>query len=133
MFWQRYLDLCNEIDKFPNAVAAEVGVKSTGTVTGWKHGAKPRPTVLNRLAEYFGVSVDYLMGHTDEKAAKNASGVPGSEKEPAAQGDGFSEFDKELLKFFHAQSPEKIRAFLTLGGAPTSLLDAFDRAQDGEE
>ena len=57
MFWSRYVALCDKIGKAPNVVAAEIGVKSSGTVTGWKNGAKPRDGVLQKLSAYFGVSV----------------------------------------------------------------------------
>ena len=62
MFWSRYVALCEKKGKAPNVVAAEVGVKSSGTVTGWKNGAKPRDTVLQRLSTYFGVTVEDLTG-----------------------------------------------------------------------
>lgn len=72
MFWSRYVALCDKIGKAPNVVAAEVGVKSSGTVTGWKNGAKPRDTVLQRLSVYFGVSVEELTGEQREKPASTS-------------------------------------------------------------
>ena len=79
MFWSRYVALCDKIGKAPNVVAAEVGVKSSGTVTGWKNGAKPRDAVLQRLSVYFGVSVEELTGEQKEKPAS----TPGDELEEA--------------------------------------------------
>ena len=72
MFWSRYVALCDKIGKAPNVVAAEVGVKSSGTVTGWKNGAKPRDAVLQRLSVYFGVSVEELTGEQRKKPASTA-------------------------------------------------------------
>lgn len=72
MFWSRYVALCDKIGKAPNVVAAEVGVKSSGTVTGWKNGAKPRDAVLQRLSVYFGVSVEELTGEQREKPASTS-------------------------------------------------------------
>lgn len=66
MFWERFLAECNLIGKKPNPVAKELGV-SSGTVTGWKRGSLPKPEVLSKIASYFNVSVDYLMGKTDIK------------------------------------------------------------------
>ena len=66
MFWERFLTECNLIGKKPNPVAKELGV-SSGTVTGWKRGSLPKPEVLSKIASYFNVSVDYLMGKTDIK------------------------------------------------------------------
>ncbi len=45
------------------------GVKiSRGAVSGWKKGAVPSAAVLKAIADYFGVSVDYLLGKTEVKA-----------------------------------------------------------------
>lgn len=39
---------------------------STGNISDWKSGkAKPSIEVLSRIAEYFSVSIDYLVGRTD--------------------------------------------------------------------
>ena len=60
MFWQNFLYQCNRVGKSPNAVAAEVGIKSSGSVTRWKNGSAPRDSVLIKLADYFGVPVEEL-------------------------------------------------------------------------
>lgn len=60
MFWTKYSELCHAKGEAPNYVAAKVGVKSTGTVSGWKKGAMPRDGVLFAIAEYFNVPVDYF-------------------------------------------------------------------------
>ena len=66
MFWTRFINLCAKIGEAPNAVAAKCGVKSTGTVSGWKNGAMPRYSILLKLSEYFGVSYEYLIGEENE-------------------------------------------------------------------
>lgn len=65
MFWTRFIELCNKAGKSPNAVAAACGVKSSGTVTGWRNGSVPRTTVLHKMADYFNVTADYLLGNVD--------------------------------------------------------------------
>lgn len=68
MFWDVYTRLCAKVGKAPNVVAREVcGVKSTGTVTGWKNGAVPRNGVLAKLADYFGVTVEELTGEEQKE------------------------------------------------------------------
>lgn len=66
MFWTRFIELCNEAGKSPNAVAAACGVKSSGTVTGWSKGSVPRAPILHKMADYFHVSVDYLAGNVND-------------------------------------------------------------------
>ncbi|MGN0787081.1 MAG: LexA family protein [Christensenellales bacterium] len=43
------------------------------SITGWKNGAKPRPAVVKAIAEYFNVSIDFLLCKTDDP---NESSVP---------------------------------------------------------
>ncbi len=46
-------------------VAPVLGV-SVGTVSNYEHGVHaPDPDTLMQLADYYGVSIDYLIGHTD--------------------------------------------------------------------
>lgn len=101
MFWDNFVRLCNQAGKYPNTVAAEVGVKSTGTVTGWKNGANPRETVLLKLADYFGVTVDYLLNAEKESPTSVAA-------------DGVDELDKEALDIMHQLPPEKRAAGLAM-------------------
>lgn len=74
MFWDNFLLLCDRVGKSPNAVAAEIGFKSSGTVTGWKDGTIPYERNLKKIADYFGVTVDYLLNAEKENA-------PGSDAE----------------------------------------------------
>lgn len=66
MFWERFESLCNESKRKPNRVAAETGI-SSASITKWKRGTIPNPDSLGKIAEYFCVSIDYLLGKTDQK------------------------------------------------------------------
>ena len=61
MFFDVYSSLCEAKQKTPNGVAKELGFASA-SVTQWKHGSTPRPAALQKIADYFGVSVHYLLG-----------------------------------------------------------------------
>lgn len=65
-FWERYYELCLENNTKPNPVAAQLGI-STATVTRWKNGSYPTAKYLQKLATFFNVSTDYLLGKTDKK------------------------------------------------------------------
>lgn len=45
----------------PSAVTRELGLNNSIS-TAWKHGALPKGNTLQKLADYFGVTVDYLLG-----------------------------------------------------------------------
>lgn len=61
MFWDNFYLLCQKINKKPLNVVSELGI-SSGSITKWKNGTLPRGETLSKLASYFGVSVDYLLG-----------------------------------------------------------------------
>ena len=60
MFWEMFLKLCAEKDIKPTPLARQLGI-SGATITKWKRGAKPSAENLEKLSEYFGVSVDTLL------------------------------------------------------------------------
>jgi transcriptional regulator with XRE-family HTH domain len=63
-FFNRFYQLCRKHGTSPNAVGREVGA-SSGSITAWKQGVMPRASMVSTLAEYFGVTTDYLMGYSD--------------------------------------------------------------------
>lgn len=67
MFFERFSALCKEHNETPNSVAKIIGA-SSGSVTAWKKGTDPRNATLTKIADYFGVSTDYLLGKEIEKA-----------------------------------------------------------------
>ena len=66
VFWQRFRFLCDERNITPNKVMLENGL-NTGNPTGWKSGKIPSTKVLKTLADYFGVTVDYLIGNSNDR------------------------------------------------------------------
>ena len=63
-FYDRFLLLCEEKGKAPTAVASEIGLNNSST-SYWKKGSMPKSRTLEKLAAYFGVSVDFLLGGED--------------------------------------------------------------------
>ena len=64
-FWERFYYLCEKNNKKPNAVCSQLGF-SNATATHWKNGVVPKGDVLVIVADYFDVSIDYLLGRTNE-------------------------------------------------------------------
>ena len=67
IFFERFAELCKGIGETPNSVAKTLGI-SSGSVTAWKNGTEPRNKTLSAIADYFGVTTDYLLGKETEKA-----------------------------------------------------------------
>lgn len=61
MFFDVYKRLCLEKGKTPSAVANELHINRSN-VTNWKsRGYMPRGDALDKIADFFGVSVDYIV------------------------------------------------------------------------
>lgn len=61
MFYDNFVRLCNEHGEWPTVVATKVGVDKSAA-SRWSRGALPRNTTLLKIADYFGVSMEDLLG-----------------------------------------------------------------------
>ena len=87
--------LCDERGISPYIMCKDTGIQPsvmTDLKMGRRHTVKAE--TASKLANYFGVSVDYLLGNTDKK-----------EKAPAEEGGGITD---EELKFALFDAPEEI-------------------------
>jgi transcriptional regulator with XRE-family HTH domain len=66
-FYENYIFLCNKVGKSPSSVAVEIGLAKPA-VTRWKNGGQPTDSTVAKLATYFGVTTDYLLGKENKKA-----------------------------------------------------------------
>ena len=64
-FFDRISALCKERGTSPSAVAREIGLNNS-SATYWKRGSIPKGDTLQKLAIYFGVTTDYLLGNVSE-------------------------------------------------------------------
>lgn len=74
MFWENYVRLCSDKNISPSAAGAAIGV-TYAAVSKWKKGAIPNGSTLQKIADYFNVSVASLLGEDEtdlrEKAETN--------------------------------------------------------------
>lgn len=61
MFWERLSILIKERDISASGLAKQIGLSNSASVK-WKKGAIPDSSTLQKIADYFNVSVDYLLG-----------------------------------------------------------------------
>lgn len=87
MFYERFARLCEQKKMSCSAVIVENGF-SSGNLKNWKNGRIPKPEILQKLASYFNVSVDYLLGEEDKN-------------KKTTENDGLSEEEKALLDLFN--------------------------------
>ena len=122
MFWNNYVTLCAKRGVSPNAVAKSLSIAS-GTVTNWKNGAVPQNATLKKIADYFNVTVDYLL--------------TGKEKAPSTEVEEADELN-ELLQELKTR-PEMRMLFSLAKGATkedvelaVAIIQRMRQSGDGE-
>lgn len=97
MFYDNFEKLCTKIEKNPSTVAEELGFTKS-MASHWKGGMIPRVSSRKKIADYFGISVEELMG---------------TKKEPAGQGE-LDDDMKEFIELAQMMTPEERSAIMTL-------------------
>jgi transcriptional regulator with XRE-family HTH domain len=98
-FYNKYIRLCTEKGISPSAAAIEIGIRKSN-VTYWKSNRNnPSDATLQKIADYFGVTVEYLKGEETKKD-------PGQKTE--------AEIDGELLEIWNTGDEDEHRALLEM-------------------
>ena len=80
MFKQTFIRLCSQKGESPSSVCNKIGI-SAAAFSQWTDETIPRKVTQQRIADYFGVTVDYLLG---------------KEEKPATESDELNEYLEEL-------------------------------------
>lgn len=72
-FYENYLKLCEKAGKTPSAAALEMGL-SKPTVNRWKKGGGATDATALKVASYFGVTVEELMGEEQKEKPAPSEG-----------------------------------------------------------
>lgn len=100
MFYDNFLNLCEKAKKSPSAVAKELGF-SSATATHWKNGKSPNSRTLQKIADYFNVTVNDLLSD------------PGEAPPPSK---------------LHREPGEKVAVLASVGaGIPLEAINTFDQ------
>lgn len=71
--YERFVQLLQENNVTPYRVSKETGVKQT-TLSDWKTGrATPKTATLQKIADYFKVSLDWLTGNSEYRNIEDYS------------------------------------------------------------
>lgn len=97
-FWTKYLELCTKNGSNANAEAKKMGIASA-TVSNWKkNGGYPQPHTLIKIADYFGVPVEYFSEETPAEIKE--SPAPRAEVE-------------DIIKIYDMLTPERQKQLRT--------------------
>lgn len=97
-------------------VADKLGIKSN-TLSGYENGTRsPDPSMLSNLADLYNVSIDYLLGRTNNKDALHTqAGISEDDY------NNLSAYQKEVIDFFLT------RENLFFKNQPENILDALEQ------
>lgn len=95
MFYDQFKKLCDERGEKPTPVAKKLGCSSSN-VALWKKGSVPRTPVLSKIADYFGVTTQYLLFGDETK------------KSPAVSGEGLDATTRQLFDFVDGASDTEL-------------------------
>lgn len=102
MFYDKLKELCEENGIKPSRVAMECGF-SKGTITHWKNdGTIPQREILLKIADYFNVSVDYLLGNIEGRYIQKECDICGKRYNANSE-DSVLEHAEHHNKFINAR------------------------------
>lgn len=107
-FYDNFLRLCNDVHKSPSRVILEVG-GTKSAITRWKNGSMPTDATAKKIADYFDVSVDVLLGRVEQE----------EKEKPTVQDDGLSENHIKLIEIAKTLSDEDAAMLLAALQAKT--------------
>lgn len=84
MFFDNFDMYCKKMGKTNSEVTRAIGLDPS-SCSGWRKGAVPRNGTLRKIADYFGISVEELMGTKKEPAGEGKLGLDWPDVEKAYQ------------------------------------------------
>ena len=126
MFYDQYCLLCKQAGISPSKAAQEMGIAKS-TVSVWKNrGTTPQAEQLQKIAEYFNVTTDYLLTG-DDKIKNTVGNVSNSAVVQGPSGDvsisnivGLQDNEAELLRVFRG---------LDIRGQTAVLMAAYEEEE----
>ena len=70
MFYDQFERLCRQRNIKPTRLARDLGISATAPGR-WRDGAEPKMETVKMIADYFGVTTDYLL--SDEPLGNSAN------------------------------------------------------------
>lgn len=116
MFYDLYLELCKEKNVTPTRAALEIGISKATPTTWKKRGLTPQGETLNKIASYFGVSTDYLLGNVSEpyfhldndRIKREINSYSDEEKTPTQEGKRVAELTPAFFRLQQGLEPYDI-------------------------
>ena len=121
-FYNIFIRLCNEHNVKPSPMLESIGIQKTAATNWKKRKSNPTYANLQKIADYFGVSVEYLKGEKENPSTESGKGeeftvyAMGDEKPVDAisvNRDAMADLT-ELMEVARKLPQEKIKALLNI-------------------
>lgn len=117
---ERLLDLRKKANKKQKTVAEDLGLSVT-SYQRYEYGARnPTINLVEKLADYFHVSIDYLAGRTD---------IPDWSTKFLSNFTGINAEERTILRIFHSLSKENQQSLLDYA----QYMEQKDQAEQKEK
>lgn len=113
MFYDQFLSLCNQHDIKVTALARKLGI-SPSAPKRWEEGSTPDLVNAKKIADYFGVSLDYLMAGPSSAPSNQIGNVTGSAVVQGVNGGSVSVSNGSGQTELTAAEAELLRIFRSL-------------------
>lgn len=113
MFYDQFLSLCNQHDIKVTALARKLGI-SPSAPKRWEEGSTPDLVNAKKIADYFGVSIDYLMAGPSSAPSNQIGNVTGSAVVQGVNGGSVSISNGSGQTELTAAEAELLRIFRSL-------------------
>lgn len=115
--YEKIKDLCEKEGFSISALSQHIPDLSVNkaSITGWKNGSKPRPDKIKAIADYFGVSTEYLLNDdvTVEASHNAINGNGNIIGNGNTVSNGFTEQQKALIDMFNKMDVVRQAQLLT--------------------
>ena len=93
MFYDNFMPLCHDRGISPSRAVTDMGMNRS-IATFWKNGTVPKMDTLTKIAEYFGVSVGFLVDGSEE-----------TEKAPTQEGEREADLSPAFFRLKQGLEP----------------------------
>lgn len=130
MFYENVNELCKEHKTTITKMSEEIGL-SNAAASSWKKGSIPKSTTVQKIADYFGVTTDYLLRDHSPISASNVRDsvvLQGNTGNNTVSNGDMGSAPSKLTE----QEEEVLRIFRSLGmRKKTAVLSYLYELEDG--
>jgi len=118
MFKKNFIRLCSNVGESPSSVCKKIGI-SSAAFSQWDDNTIPRKITQQRIADYFGITVEELLAEAPEPSVRVNNGIIGNQNRNNVVSVGntgqsdLGEIEKEILNICKKLDIKRKNALLT--------------------